>query len=290
MEYMCYNVRKEGDFLKKVAVINDLSGFGKCSLTAAIPVLSVQGVQACPLPTAVLSNQTGYEEYYCRDLTESMPEFIKNWQKLDAEFDGILTGFISSEKQIDIIRDFCRVFRKKDTLLMVDPVMADNGAVYPTFSPSLCEKITALALSADIITPNLTEFALIAGIDFAEIEKELYKESLLSLLNESAKPVLSKGVRYIIVTGVRIYEGKISNCIISKDGIQTVSAESFHGSFSGTGDIFASIVCGETVKGSDIFTAVSKAVKFIEIALKATVTECTRTEDGICFEPFLKLL
>lgn len=276
--------------MKKAAVINDLSGFGRCSLTAAIPVLSVQGIEACPLPTAVLSNQTGYPEYYCRDLTESMPEFIKNWKKLDAEFDGILTGFVSSEKQIDIINDFCREFRKSGTLLMVDPVMADNGKVYPTFSPSLCRKIKELALTADIITPNLTEFSVLSGIDYSEFEARLYNESLQELMLESAKLILDEGVKNIIVTGVRIYERKISNCIINRDGIRTVSSESFHGSFSGTGDLFAAVVCGELIKGSDIEQAVYKAAKFIEISLKATVTDCRRTEDGICFQPFLKLL
>lgn len=276
--------------MKKIAVINDLSGFGKCSLTAAIPVLSVQGIQACPLPTAVLSNQTGYPEYYCKSLTDSMPEFILNWKKLGAEFDGILTGFVSSEEQVDIIKDFCAGFRKSGTLLMVDPVMADNGEVYPSFSPELCRKITELAFTADIITPNLTEFAVLAGIDYAELEKHIYNESMKDVLLENAQPILKKGVKYIIVTGVRIYEGRISNCIITADGIEDVSTESFRGSFSGTGDLFASAVCGEIVKGSDIHSAVSRAAKFIEISLRATMTECTRTEDGICFEPFLKLL
>lgn len=276
--------------MKKVAVINDLSGFGKCSLTAAIPVLSCQGVTPCPLPTAVLSNQTGYPEYYCKDLTDAMPEFIKQWKKLGAQFDGILTGFISDEKQVDIISSFCEKFRTKDTLLMVDPVMADNGEIYPTFSPSLCKKISELALTADIITPNITEMAVLSGTDFSELKKHFYKESLLDILKRSAEPILERGVKNIIVTGTRIYDGKISNCIINSDGITAVSTEAFHGSYSGTGDLFASAVCGELVKGGDVISAVTRAAKFIEISLRATLTECTRTEDGICFEPFLKLL
>lgn len=276
--------------MKKAAVINDLSGFGKCSLTAAIPVLSVQGVQACPLPTAVLSNQTGYPEYYCKDLTECLPEFIAQWKNLGAEFDAILTGFISDEKQVGIIDRFCSEFRKENTILMVDPVMADNGSVYPTFSPALCEKIKSLALKADILTPNLTEFCVLSGIEYREIEKNLYNEKFTEILLTGAQPILESGVKNIIVTGVRIYEGKISNCIINSDGIETVSTEAFHGSYSGTGDLFAAAVCGEIVKGNDIVSAVSKAAKFIEISLRATQSECTRTEDGICFEPFLKLL
>lgn len=276
--------------MKKIAVINDLSGFGKCSLTAAIPVLSVQGVQACPLPTAVLSNQTGYEDFYCKDLTDSMPSFTEKWQALGAEFDGILTGFVSDIKQVDIITDFCKKFKKDNTLLMVDPVMADNGKVYPTFSKELCEKIKELSLTADIITPNITEFSVLAGVDYSEFQKELYSEKLLDTLLKNAQPILQSGVKHIIITGARIYDGKISNCIINSDGIEAVSTEAFNGSYSGTGDLFAAAVCGELVKGSDIHSAVCRAAKFIEISLRATITENKRTEDGICFEPFLKLL
>ncbi len=276
--------------MKKIAVINDLSGFGKCSLTAAIPVLSCQGVQACPLPTAVLSNQTGYPEYFCKDLTEIMPQFIKQWKNLDVRFDGILTGFVSSEEQIDIIGQFCKEFRSESTLMTVDPVMADNGEVYPTFSPSLCKKIKELALTADVITPNITELAVLSNTDFSKFQHHFYKESLFDVLKESARSILLNGVKNIIVTGVRAYEGKVTNCIIDSQGITPVSTEAFHGSFSGTGDLFAAVVCGELVKGGDIVSAVSKAAKFIEISLRATLTECTRTEDGICFEPFLKLL
>lgn len=276
--------------MKKVAVINDLSGFGKCSLTAAIPVLSVQGIQACPLPTAVLSNQTGYPQYYCKDLTDSMPHFIENWKNLYAEFDGILTGFVSSEEQIDIICNFCNEFKKENTLLIVDPVMADNGKVYPTFSPSLCEKIKNLALTADIITPNLTELAVLSGEDYEKFENNLYKESLKDHMLKCAEPILNSGVKHIVVTGVRLYEGKVSNCIIDNNGIDCISTESFHGSFSGTGDLFASALCGNLLRGNDIHSSVALAAKFIEISLRATMNENTRKEDGICFEPFLKLL
>ena len=115
---------------KKIAVINDLSGFGRCSLTAAISVLSVMGVQPCPLPTAVLSAQTGYPSYYCDDYTDKMQYFRREWKKMDARFDGIYTGFVASERQIENIFEFLDTFRRKKTFLLVDPVMGDNGKVY----------------------------------------------------------------------------------------------------------------------------------------------------------------
>lgn len=276
--------------MKKVAVINDLSGFGKCSLTAAIPVLSVQGVQACPLPTAILSNQTGYESYRCVDFTENLVPFTAEWQKLGAEFDGILTGFVSDIRQIRIIEEICDTFKKENTLLFVDPVMGDNGNIYPVYNDEMCAEIKRLSERADIITPNLTEFCILTQSDFDEIMSLGYTEALSHILCEKAKPLLDAGVSTIIITSVPLYEGKVSNCIIDKDGLKIVSARKFSGSFSGTGDLFASIVCGGVLKGDSVFDAVSKATRFLEVSISATLCECTRPEDGICFEPFLKLL
>ncbi len=276
--------------MKKVAIINDISGFGKCSLTAAIPVLSVQGVQACPLPTAVFSNQTGYPDYTYVDLTENLPDFISQWQKLNAEFDGILTGFLSDVGQIKIIEDFCDKFKADDTLLVVDPIMADNGKIFSNFSKELCEGIKHLSMRADIITPNLTEFCQLVDVEYEKLIALSYTDELIHTLTCLSQPILQKGVKNIIVTSVPVYEGKISNCIINSSGIEVVSSEDFGGSFSGTGDLFASIVCGAIIKGDSIFDAVSKATRFLEVSIKATLSECTRPQEGICFEPFLKLL
>ncbi len=276
--------------MKKTAVFNDISGFGKCSLTAAIPVLSALGVQACPLPTAVFSNQTGYPSYFCRELTEDLPAYIAEWKKLGASFDAILTGFVSDVRQIGIIEDFCRQFRTGDTLLVVDPVMADNGEIYAAYSDELCVAVKRLAMHADIITPNLTEFAVLTGTDFAAFTAQAYGERLPALLLEAAQPLLQAGIRHVIVTSVPAHEGKISNCIINEGGIRTISATAFDGSFSGTGDLFSAAVCGGIVKGETVEQAVQKATLFLETAIRATILERTRHEEGICFEPFLKLL
>ena len=271
-------------------MINDLSGFGKCSLTAAIPVLNVQGVQACPLPTAVFSNQTGYPEYSYIDLTEKLPSFIEQWVKLGADFDGILTGFVSNVKQIEVIESFCNQFKKDDTLLIVDPVMADNGKIYDAYSAELCEGVKKLAMKADIITPNLTEFCVLTNSNYDEIISCAYSEDILNVISQRSQGLFNSGIKTVIITSVPIYEGKISNCIINSEGRKTVSSKDFGGSYSGTGDLFASVVCGSVVKGESVYDAVCKATRFLEASIGATLCECTRPQDGICFESFLKLL
>ena len=277
--------------MKKVAVINDISGFGKCSLTAAIPAISVQGVQVCPLTTAVFSNQTGYPEYFYRDMTEDIPEIIRQWRNLGAEFDAVLTGFFSDVRQVEYVRDFCRKFRTEDNLLIVDPVMADNGKIYSAYSDELCKAVISLASAADIITPNLTEFAVITGFDYDRFISGAYTQKRTELIVDKARALIRcTDIKCIIVTSVPAYEGKISNCIITENEFDIVSATAFDGSFSGTGDLFAAAVCGGIVKGESVFDAVSRASIFIEASVKATITEGTRPEEGICFEPFLKLL
>ena len=182
---------------KRAALINDLSGLGKCSLTAAIPVFSCMGIQPCPLPTAVLSNQTGYDSYYIDDFTDKMSFFTEEWLKKGITFDAISTGFFVNSKQIDISEEFIKKFKKEDTLLVVDPVMGDGGTVYKTFSDELCRRICRLALTADVITPNLTEACIILG------EKPDLSLSLENVC-DMARRLKEKGPSKVVVTGVVI--------------------------------------------------------------------------------------
>ena len=151
---------------KKIAVINDLSGFGKCSLTAAISVIAAMGVQPCPLPTAILSAQTGYPSYFCDDYTDKMEEFRKEWKKMGVSFDGIYTGFMAGGRQIEKVFDFLDDFYTEDTFLLADPVMGDNGRRYDMFTPELLAMMKELVRRADIITPNLTELCLLTDTDY----------------------------------------------------------------------------------------------------------------------------
>ena len=286
--------------MKKIAVIQDLSGLGKCSLTAAIPVISAMGVQACPLPTAILSNQTGYDSYYCDDYTDRIPFIMEEWEKRGFYPDGIYTGFLPGEAQADQILEFLKRFRKKDTVVIVDPVMGDNGNVYKFYTPSLCEKLRLLVAQADWITPNLTEAMLLLegkeGMEqlFSEFcageeesRKELTKQLGSRLL--SAYPSLKAAV----ITGVHFTKGQtlyIGNLAVEREKSFWSVCPKRGGSYSGTGDLFASVLSAAAVKGEGPGPAAQKAVAFLEKAISDAVTEGTDRNDGVCFEPYLGML
>ena len=154
----------------RVAAIHDMSGFGRCSLTVAIPVLSAMGVQCCPLPTAFLSTHTGgFQGFTFLDMTEEMPRVAEHWKSLGLTFSAIYSGFLGSERQIGIVADFIREFRTPGTVVVVDPVMGDDGQAYQTYTPAMCGGMARLAELADVITPNATEAAFLLGLDYREL-------------------------------------------------------------------------------------------------------------------------
>ena len=157
--------------MKKIALINDISGFGKCSLTAAIPVISVMGMQACPLPTAVLTSQTGFEDYYCDDYTDKIDIFTAYWKKIGVSFDGICSGYLANYRQIEKVLGFLAEFKKEGTFFLADPVMGDQGELFKSFDHRLVEEMRLLVKNADAITPNLTELCLLADVDFFMLQK-----------------------------------------------------------------------------------------------------------------------
>ena len=272
--------------IKKAAVINDISGFGKCSLTATIAVLSVMGVQPCPMPTAVLTNQTGYKNHYCIDLTDELCHYKEMWSLNNESFDGIYSGYIADKRQVDIIFDFINTFRKSNTVVLVDPVMGDNGRLYSAFSNETCKKVCSLARSADIITPNLTELCILTDTDFEELNSHCESDDFLDRVSEVAKGAFSHSEQKIVVTGIK--KGKcLYNGVFTKQDCSFVKAECHGGSFSGTGDIFASIVFASVVNGESLVSAVKKAVSFIEKATADTAKEPYDRNDGINFEKFL---
>lgn len=272
--------------IKKAAVINDLSGFGKCSLTATIAVLSVMGVQPCPMPTAVLTNQTGYKNHYCIDLTDELCHYKEMWSLNNESFDGIYSGYIADKRQVDIILDFISTFRKSNTIVLVDPVMGDNGRLYSAFSNETCKKVCSLARSADIITPNLTELCILTDTDFEELNSQCESDDFLERISEVAKNAFSHSEQKIVVTGIK--KGNcLYNGVFTKQECDFVKAECHGGSFSGTGDIFASIVFASVVNGESLVSGVRKAVSFIEKATADTAKEPYDRNDGINFEKFL---
>lgn len=261
--------------MKKCAVINDISGFGKCSLTASIPVMSAMGVQVNPVVTGVFSNQTGYESFESTDLTDMLPSVIRQWLKLSPHFDGILTGFLLSAKQYDYIIDFIDTFKQEGTLLLTDPVMGDNGKIYDIYTKEMVEGVKQLCSKADIITPNITELRILSGEDDIMLAGE---------------KLIDSGIKSVIVTGVVKDENMInyvfSDGIVKKYKTEFVKSATQGGSFSGTGDIFSSFVMGKVLNGTSIFDAVKQATDFITKAIKAS--DIKNKNDGIDFEPFLK--
>ena len=232
---------------KKAVLINDLSGLGKCSLTAAIPVLSVMGIQACPMPTAVLTSQTGFESFYCNDCTDKLDYYTSEWKKLGFQPDGIYTGFLSSEKQVDKILSFIDSFETDNTLVLVDPVLGDGGRTYSLFTETLGKKMKKLVSVADVITPNLTECCILCDTDYSELIKNADSPDFLDTVAELAKKLLQLyKVKTVIVTGIehKISDEvtKINNLIAADDEVFCVSCEKTGGSYSGTGDLFASVV------------------------------------------------
>lgn len=278
--------------MKKAAVINDLSGFGKCSLTAAIPVLSALGVQCCPLATAVLTGQTGYSYYHCRDLTDMIPDYTDAWSRNNEHFDAIYTGFLNGPGQAEAVMDFLFHFRTKETFLLVDPVMGDDGKVYKIFSPALLAGMKRLTEDADLITPNLTEACLLADVDPAEIHVHKGENQLITFAEEIADKLRCRARRPqdVVITGVKCRQEStpvICNVAATDKGISINRSPFFDRSFSGTGDLLASILCGCRLNGMDTEAAVALAGRFLNHSIADTMKENTPSAAGINFEAHL---
>lgn len=271
--------------MKKIAVINDISGFGKCSLTVSLPIISALQLECNPIPTAILSNQTGYDDFYSVDFTENMTPYIDVWKKQNVHFDAILTGYLASEKQVDVILDFIENFKDENTLVFIDPVMADDGVMYDTYDEKLCEKVKTLTKKANIITPNLTELCILCGADY----KRIARENNVAEIGNLASSLLNETTKTVIVTGVK-NDSEIINLIVDESGINLVKSTLLKGSYSGTGDIFSSIVCGGITKGMNVTNAVSLATEFIYNSIKGTPTSLDYEPNGVNFQNQLEML
>lgn len=286
---------------KKIAVINDLSGLGRCSLTAAISVISAMGVQPCPLPTAILSAQTGFSDYYYDDYTEKMGNFWRKWEQMNVKFDGIYTGFISGCRQIQEILAFLDSFHGGETFFLADPVMGDNGARFSIFTEEFQNRMKELVCRADIVTPNLTELCLLAGRDSGEIMElaggngEQEKETVCSAAEKFAHELMKLGPREIVVTGIRFMEResgekKMGNLAVTKEKTVLFSNCLVGGSYSGTGDLFASVIAGGKARGETLGDSAALAGRFIEKAVRDSVKNSVSRNDGVEYEKHLGML
>lgn len=274
----------------RAAVIHDLSGFGRCSLTEVIPILSVMGIQCCPMPTAFLSTHTGgFTGFTFLDMTEELTKAAAHWKSLGLRFQAIYSGFLGSERQISIVADFIQDFRGPDTLVVVDPVMGDDGKAYQTYTPAMCAGMARLAELADVITPNLTEAAFLLGRSYQDLldgGRALHNESALRHLAEE----LSLGrTRSVALTGAALAPGRTgAMCFDARTGrAEAVQTEFVAHPLHGTGDIFASVLTGALMRGDILKEAAAMAVDFIHACAVRTVDQNLSLQEGVDFEPLL---
>lgn len=276
----------------RVAAIHDLSGFGRCSLTVALPVLSAMGVQCCPLPTAFLSTHTGgFEGFTFLDMTEEMPRVARHWESLGLRFDAVYSGFLAGRRQIGIVADFIRTFRTPETRVVVDPVMGDDGSIYQTYTPELCAGMAELTELADVITPNLTEAALLLDWDYASLFRPDGRQDP-ARLRQAVEELSRKGTRSVVLTGVSEAPGRTGAlCYDAPTGsLETIQTDFVAHPLLGTGDIFASVLTGGLVRGKSLPAAARQAAEFIRACAERTVSEDLPLREGVDFEPLLGLL
>lgn len=269
---------------KKIAVINDISGFGRCSAAVSLPVISHMRVQACLLPTSIFSNHTGFPSYYYEDFTDKMPRYMKEWKKLGLHFEGIASGFLGSAEQIEILREFIHQFRDERTQVIIDPVMGENGKAYPTYTEEMCDKMKHLVEYADILTPNVTEACMLTGMPFKE--KDWQRKELLEMMAR----LRELGAKKIVVSGLDSGQF-ISNAVSEVPGECKLLRQKRVGKVrSGTGDIFSSIIAADCVNGVDFETSVRKAAAFVQECIRVTEKFDIPETDGVCFEEVLHKL
>ena len=265
---------------KKIAVINDFCGFGRCSLSVSLPIISALKIQCCPLPTSVFSNHTGFDSFYMTDFTEHMEAYINEWTKLKLRFDGILTGFLGSPEQIDIVTYFFSRFKTEETVTVLDPVMGDYGELYPTYSPLLPEKMRTLVQYADILTPNLTEACILTQ---EEYRPDMTEDRLAAICEKLSR----MGPKKIVISGLERKDA-LENFVYEAGRPPVRVTEHKVGACrSGTGDVFSSIIAADAVHGKTLTDSVRHASAFIAKVLRRTVALDLPKTDGICFEEFL---
>lgn len=282
---------------RRIAAIHDFSCVGRCALTVVIPTLSVMGYQTIPLPTALLSSHTGgFEDLYFRDLTDDMHHIAAHFDRLSMTFGSIYTGFLGSEEQISMVRAFIERFGKtpdetgKAPLILVDPVMGDDGVLYATYTKALADGIRELSTQAQVLTPNLTEACFLTDTTYQDTAKMTETEAenyVLSLLEKLSHVCRGK----IVVTGIGLAGGIVANAGRDEDGrIFWIKRTCQDISYPGTGDIFASVLLGALMQGDDFETACTRAADFIVLLISKSAKIDTPIRMGVALEPYLYTL
>lgn len=260
---------------KRVALINDVTGFGRCSTVVQLPIISAMGVQCCIFPTAILSAHTAYPSYYFDDYTRHMQSYMDNWKALGVTFDGISTGFLGSKEQIELVITFLKTFQKEGTKVVVDPVMGDDGILYETYTEEMCQEMKRLIQYADVITPNLTEAYRLLQLGYKEgtlTEEDLAKQ--LSLL----------GPKKVVITGIDQGDN-VGNYFYERSGKKGwIWRKKVAESRPGTGDVFSAIITAGEMLHLPFEVSIQLAADFITKGLEKTIEQDVPHNDGICFE------
>lgn len=274
--------------VKKVAAIHDLSGFGRSSLTAIIPVLSVMGIQVCPIPTAVLSTHTGgFRGFSLVDLTDSMDAYIEHWKMIDLSFDCVYSGFLASTKQIGLVSKAIDIFGNEENFVVVDPVMGDDGELYQTMDQEMVDAMRQLIKKADIITPNFTEAAYL-------LEKEYSLDITEVEIKEWLKDLANLGPEIVILTSVPNSSKSKKTSVIAYNKVDDifwkVSCTYIPAHYPGTGDAFTSVIIGSLLQGDSLPIALERGVQFITTGIKASFGFDYPKREGILLERVLDTL
>jgi pyridoxine kinase len=272
----------------KIAAIHDLSGFGRSSLTTVIPVLSTMGIQVCPLPTAILSTHTSeFKNYHFFDFTDQMESYIAHWKSLDISFDAIYSGFLGSAKQVRIVKDFINSFRHENQIIVVDPVLGDDGKTYDTITPDLVVQMSELISLADVITPNVTEAAFLLD-EPADIEPDAFTTVLIK---DWLKRLAEKGPEIVIITSIPVPGQPKLSSVVAYDKASgcfwQVQCTYIPAYFPGTGDIFTSVMTGSLLLGNSLPIALDRSVQFVTQAIRASFGHEYPRREGVLLESVL---
>ena len=266
---------------KRLALINDVTGFGRCSVTVELPIISALKIQVCPLPTALLSVHTGFKNYFMDDFTDRMNSYVDSWQKNSLTFDAIATGFLGSAAQIEIVR---RVIKTFPAVVIIDPVMGDHGKIYASYTKEMCRRMRELLEFADLVTPNLTEACELLGTPYRE--KISDSELATMAANIAAK---TRGGR-VIITGITLDfddDSNITNFIFDNGQINLVTSKKLGGDRSGTGDAFFAVAAASWLNGETLTDSTRKAADFVAKCIAHAEKLNLPWNFGLPFEEFL---
>ncbi len=276
--------QREGAYIPRVAAVHDLCGYGKCSLGIAIPVLSAAGCDVCPVPTGLFSSHTAFPGWYMHDTTEMLSDYLTAWKNIGVEIDAVYSGFLGAPEQVDRIRDLYAMYPK--ALRVVDPVMADHGKVYPTYTPELCAAMAELAAGADILTPNLTEAAIILGEPIGEDwgGENIPDEEAKRLVDA----LIAKGAKTVVLKGIQRGDGLIRNFVGTAAGdFFEVNNEFLPYMLHGTGDLYCSCLLAAVMAGRTLREAVAFAGDFTHDAMIVSSKQPEFQARGVSFEPLI---